>query len=311
MNAVTTTPKPQRRFFAYSTWDAIPVLMELAHTVFVAWLFFGFHRTPWLVWIPCALLYSISISWAINSTSHNFIHNPFFKWEPLNRFFSFLFSLSIGFSQEFYKHVHLRHHVGNMDRIGPNGSTIDPLSIYRHGKDGKPESPWTYTFFSYFRDDIGECYTRVKRKWPHLARWIRIEIGTVVAIYLACLIYDWRAFLILVPFYYLGHSLSSLNGYYEHFKGDPDQPIAWGVSTYNKLYNWTWLYNGFHAEHHYRPKVHWTKMVDLRDSIRDEQRAKGVHVMPYCHGLGFLDRSPPAHTRLPQTSVASQTSRAA
>src|SRR5579875_3705859 len=229
--AATTASRPQRRFFAYSAWDAIPVLMVLGHAAFLAWLFFGFHRTPWWLWIPCACLYSISISWSINSTSH-----------------------------EFYKHVHLRHHVGNMDRIGPNGTTIDPLSIYRHGKDGKPESPWTYTFLSYFRDDIGECYTRVKQKWPHLARWIRIEIATVVVVYLACLVHDWRAFLCLVPFYYLGHSLSSLNGYYEHYKGNPDEPIAWGVSTYNRFYNWIWLYNGYHAEHHYRPKVHWTKM---------------------------------------------------
>jgi len=73
------------------------------------------------------------------------------------------------------------------------------------------------------------------------------------------------------------------------------------VSTYNKAYNWIWLYNGFHAEHHYRPKVHWTKMVSLRDSIRDQQRARGVHVMRWCHALGFMDRSPPAHTRVGNT----------
>lgn len=300
MNA--TIRPTQRRFFAHTGWDLIPVSMGLGHAVFLAWLFFGFHRTPWIVWIPCALLYSISIAWSINSTSHNFIHNRFFKSDALNCIFSFLLSLTDGFSQEFYHHVHLRHHVGNMDRIGGNGSTIDPLSIYRHGKDGKPESPWTYTFYSYFRDDIGECYTRLKAKHPELARWIRIEIATVVAVYLGCLIYDWRAFLMLVPFYYFGHSLSSLNGYYEHYKGNPDQPIAWGVSTYNKLYNWTWLYNGFHAEHHYRPKTHWTQMRALRDSVVDEQRAKGVHVMPYCHGLGFLDRTPAAHMLLPPTA---------
>jgi len=35
--------------------------------------------------------------------------------------------------------------------------------------------------------------------------------------------------------------------------------------------------------------------VELRDSIRDEQRAKGVHVMHWCHALGFMDRQPPAH----------------
>lgn len=305
MNTATATAtRPQRRFFAYTAWDSIPMLMVLGHMAFVAWLFFGFHATPWFVWIPCALLYSISISWSINSTSHNFIHNRFFVSKTLNRIYSFILSLTDGFSQEFYHHVHLRHHVGNMDRIGANGSTIDPLSIYRHGRNGKPESPWTYTFASYFRDDIGECYTRLKAKHPELARWIWLEIGAVVVVYLACLIYDWRAFLMLVPFYYLGHSLSSLNGYYEHYKGNPDQPIAWGVSTYNGFYNWTWLYNGFHAEHHYRPKVHWTQMRRLRDSIREEQRAKGVHVMPYCHGLGFLDRTPSAFTQLSDSQRA-------
>jgi fatty acid desaturase len=290
--AVMSSRKP---FFAYTPWDIVPTLMGLGHAAFVAMLFFAFHAMPWVVWIPLALLYSISISWSINSTSHNFIHNPFFTSATLNRIYSVILSITDGFSQEFYHHVHLRHHVGNMDRVGANGTTIDPLSIYRHGKEGKPESPWTYTFYSYFRDDIGEVYKRVKDKFPEKAKWIWREIYIVVGLYLACLAYDWRAFLALVPFYYFGHSLSSLNGYYEHFKGNPDDPIAWGVSTYNTFYNWIWLYNGFHAEHHYRPKIHWTKMVALRDSIREEQRAHGVHVMNFCHGLGFLDAQPPRY----------------
>jgi len=42
--------------------------------------------------------------------------------------------------------------------------------------------------------------------------------------------------------------------------------------------------------------VHWTKMIALRDSIRAEQQAKGVHVMGFCHGLGFLDSKPPTYT---------------
>ena len=47
----------------------------------------------------------------------------------------------------------------------------------------------------------------------------------------------------------------------------PDKPIAWGVSSYGKLYNWLFFYNGYHAEHHFRPKVHWTKMEQFRHSI--------------------------------------------
>ncbi|HKV65855.1 MAG TPA: fatty acid desaturase, partial [Rhodanobacteraceae bacterium] len=179
----TATVKPRRFFFAYTGWDVIPALMVLGHVAFLAWLFFGFHHTPWWVWIPCAFIYSISISWSINGPSHSFIHNEFFKWAWLNRVYSFLFSLVDGFSQEWYRSVHLRHHVGNMDRVR-NGTTIDPISIYRHGKDGKPENVWAYTFLSFFRDDIGECYTRLKEKHPWRARWVRIEMVTFLAVYL-------------------------------------------------------------------------------------------------------------------------------
>jgi fatty acid desaturase len=271
-------PMPSRSFFAYSRWDVVPALMVIGHLLFVGTLFFAFHHIPWAIWIPLALVYSISISWSINGSSHNLIHNPFFRSAWLNRAYSIILSLTDGFSQEFYHH--------------------------RHGKDGNPESPWTYTFYSYFRDDIGDVYKHVKQKFPTKARWIWREIYILLGVYLVCLLYDWRAFLAMLPFYYLGHSLSSLNGYYEHFKGDPDTPMAWGVSTYNRFYNWIWIYNGYHAEHHYRPKMHWTLMRSLRDEIAGQQRAKGVHVMGHCHALGFLDRSPPAYTQLDPASTS-------
>ena len=70
---------------------------------------------------------------------------------------------------------------------------------------------------------------------------------------------------------------------------NPDKPIAWGVSTYGRLYNWVFLYNGYHAEHHYRPKVHWTKMVGLHRQIAAEQAREGVTVIRRAHFLGFLD----------------------
>ena len=66
------------------------------------------------------------------------------------------------------------------------------------------------------------------------------------------------------------------------------------MSTYNWLYNWTWMNNGYHAEHHFRPKVHWTQMPALHRAIAEEQKAAGVRVIRWCHALGFLDRSLPA-----------------
>jgi fatty acid desaturase len=61
------------------------------------------------------------------------------------------------------------------------------------------------------------------------------------------------------------------------------------VSTYGRIYNWVFLFNGYHAEHHYRPKVHWTKMTALHRQIAEQQRREGVAVISWAHFLGFLD----------------------
>jgi fatty acid desaturase len=100
---------------------------------------------------------------------------------------------------------------------------------------------------------------------------------------------NWRFILFFLPFWYLGHCFSYLNGYYRHYGANPDKPIAWGVSSYGKIYNWLFFYNGYHAEHHFRPKVHWTKMEKFRQGIADLQKQEGVRTIKRAHMLGFLD----------------------
>lgn len=267
--------RPAYRLLAYSLWDLIPIVMALAHFAFVLWLTLDFHALSWWVIIPSALLYAVSLSWSINSISHNQIHNAYFTPAWMNRAFDLLLSVTIGFSQTLYRDIHNRHHRGNSDLPDAHGKTIDPLSIYLHGKDGQPDNPWAYTFLSFFRDDPKEIYQEMQRKRPDDARWVKVEIAVTVAFYLALAFFDWHAVLVLLPFWYLGQSLSSLNGYYEHLGGNPDLPIAWGVSSYSPLYNLIWMNNGYHAEHHYRPKMHWTKVKAFHRQIREEQRAAG------------------------------------
>lgn len=280
--------RPAYRLLAYSLWDLIPIVMALAHFAFVLWLVLDFHALSWWIIIPAALLYAVSLSWSINSISHNQIHNAYFTPSWMNRAFDLLLSVTIGFSQTLYRDIHNRHHRGNSDLPDANGKTVDPLSIYLHGKNGQPDNPWAYTFLSFFRDDPKEIYQQMQRKRPDDARWVKVEIAVTVAFYLALALFDWHAVLVLLPFWYLGQSLSSLNGYYEHLGGNPDLPIAWGVSSYSPLYNLIWMNNGYHAEHHYRPKMHWTKVKAFHRQIREEQRAAGVKVIPVSHGLGFL-----------------------
>ena len=276
------------RIFAHTRMDAIPVLAGVAHLLFDVYLIVGFNSRPLWVSVLLGCLYAVSISWNINGVSHNFIHTPYFRPRWLNYAFSLLESIAIGFSQTYYDWIHMRHHVGNSDRQDEHGETVDWISLYRHGEDGKPESVWGYTFLSVFRDNIGDVHKAIAKSSPFDARWARFELWTFLALAFAALVYNWKALLFLVPFYYLGNCLSSLNGYYEHFNGNPDVPLAWGVSSYNNLYNFLWFGNGYHAEHHYRPRMHWTNMRRFHEQIKKEQERAGVHSINTCHALGFL-----------------------
>jgi fatty acid desaturase len=260
------------------------------HLVAVVGLFLALPLLPWWGAIAAGLLYAGSITWNHNSIAHNFVHNPYFRSPALNRGFALILSLTLGYSQTDYYYDHLRHHAGNSDRPDDKGQTLDPFSIYRFGRNGRPENLPRYVFSSYVRDTATGPDPFVGPRRQLDCKWGRFEMACVVVLYGALAILDWRAVLIMVPFNYLGHSLSALNGFYEHYRGNPDEPLAWGVSSYGALYNLLWMNNGYHAEHHYRPRQHWTRMKELHRQIAAQQQAKGVHVMCLPHALGFLER---------------------
>ncbi len=284
-------PPRSRGLLAWSYWDVASVLAAIAHLAFIVWLVTAFGRNPLWLNAVCAGAYAVSISWNINSVSHNFIHTPYFRSKALNYAFSLLESVAVGFSQTYYRWVHLRHHEGNSDRPDANGKTRDPLSIYLHGKDGNPESVWSYVFLGPFRsDDEESAFDALRARRPFDAYWGRVELAAAALFVIAMCFIDWRAVLFLAPFRYFGECLSQLNGYYEHFRADPDVAIAWGASSYAPIYNVTWFNNGHHAEHHFRPAVHWTRLPALRRAIRDLPESKSVHVISTAHAFGFLAR---------------------
>jgi fatty acid desaturase len=281
--------------FRYSRWDIVPVALAVIHLLYVAAFFcaFTYLHLPgilkWPLMILCGIVYSFSISWNINGISHNFIHNRYFNSPLLNRIFSLLESADCMFSQIMYDYIHRRHHMGNSDKPADGKDTIDWISIYRHGRDGHAENVWTFTLLSFFREDPKATWVEINKNNPTEARWALVEMGVPAVMMLSFLLLNWKFMLFFIPFWYFGHCLSYLNGYFEHFGGNPDVPIAWGVSSYNKLYNWVWFNNGYHAEHHYRPRAHWTRMKSLHDQIEQDQREKGVRVIKPPHAFGFLD----------------------
>lgn len=281
--------KSNRILFAYSYWDIIPVIAGLLHFCYLVAMLAYFEQLPLWANIVLGVIYSLSISWNVNGISHNFIHNAYFKSFTLNRLFSLLESITMGFSQTMYDYVHRQHHIGNNDRLNKDGDTIDWISTYRHGKNGEHESALRYAFLSYFRDDPVRIYGLIRKHSLWLANFAVFEVAVSIAMIISFLIIDWKMGIYYVIFYYLGHSCTAMNGYYEHIGSNPDKPIAWGVSCYNKFYNWIQFNNGYHAEHHYRPKHHWMKMHELHVSIKEEQIKAGVKVIRWPHQFGFME----------------------
>src|SRR5438093_6859016 len=288
-------PTTDSKIFAHTRWDIVPTLAGLFHFFYLLAMYLLFPFTPLWVMLIMGFVYALMINANINGVAHNFIHNPFFLPDWMNRVFGVIESIACCFSQTYYDAVNMQHHKGNADRPDEHGETVDWISIYKHGHDGEAEGPLKYTFLSFFREDPKTVLKELKRKDPREAFWGIFELASFVTTFVILGILNWHYICFLLPFYYFGHCLSYLNGYYRHCGGNPDEPIAWGVSSYDKLYNWIWFYNGYHAEHHFRPKVHWTRIQTLRDQILEQQRAAGVRVIKPPHALGFLDPDlPPA-----------------
>jgi fatty acid desaturase len=299
-------PSTDSKIFAHTRWDAVPMCAGLFHLGYFLAMFFLYSRTPLWIMLIMGLVYSLMINANINGLAHNFIHNPFFRSPLLNRLFSLLNSIAACFSQTYYDAVHMRHHRGNSDRQDENGETIDWLSIYRHGHDGEAENPWSYVFLSFFRDNPAAIRKELRKRGNDDVIWGKIELASVAIVLLTMFIFNWHYALFFLPFFYLGHCFSYLNGYFRHYGANPDKPIAWGVSSYGKLYNWIFFYNGYHAEHHFRPKVHWTKMENFQKQIAEIQKQEGVRVIEHAHMLGFLDPNLPKRGRRDLPPAASE-----
>jgi fatty acid desaturase len=278
------------RIFRYSAWDAVPAILVYAHLAALIAFFIAWPQLSWTARLLGAGLYAFAIGWNQDSVSHNFIHNPFFTSKLMNRLTEFALTLENGVPQTMYAYIHMRHHAGNSDRPDAKGQTRDPISIYRHGVDGKAEPMLAYVFMGFWRDDDPFAVAReIGAKRPAEARRALQEFWVMVAVYAALLAIRWEFVLVLAPFYYLGQSLSFLIAYYEHLGANPENPAATGVSTYEPVYNLTFLNNGYHAEHHYRPKQHWTRMAALRREMTADGVASEVKVIGPAHFLGFLD----------------------
>ena len=276
------------RLFRYSRYDALPALSGGGIVALLLGSFVWFDRMPWWLVVPAFLAAAYSYLWNLQCISHNFIHNPFFTSKWLNRAYSVLETVALGVPHVLYHHYHMNHHFGDNDRKGPDGSTKDWSSIYRHARGDGPEPFWRYVLLGFWRVEVGPV-VKTAAKHHHLAQ-LAVESVVLAAFWATMALVDWRFFAFFyLPSYYLGWMASYAEGYVEHYGCQPGNPYANSVSSYNRAYNLMWFNNGYHQEHHWDPKWHWTRMAELHERLRPQLEANHTRTLRGPHLTAFLE----------------------
>jgi fatty acid desaturase len=277
-----------RSFFRYTPYDAVVALSGVAIVALILTSFAYFDQLSWWAATAAFLAIAYSYCWNMQCISHNFIHNPFFSNEWLNKAYSVLETIALGVPHVLYHHYHMNHHWGDSDKKGPDGTTKDWSSIYRYGKDGQPEAFWKYCLISYFRVDLMPVIKVAIRH--HQGVQLLVEFVVLGAFWLLMFLVNWRFFVFFyLPSYYLGWVLSYAEGYLEHYGATPGNAYANSVSSYHWLYNVLWFNNGYHQEHHWDPKVHWTKMKELHEQLRPQMVANQTRTLQGPHLTAFVE----------------------
>jgi fatty acid desaturase len=281
---------PMRPFFRYSAFDAIPALCGVGIVAVIFWTFLGFHHLSWWLLVPAFFAIAWSYCWNMQCISHNFIHNPFFTNSWLNRAYSVLETFALGVPHVLYHHYHMNHHFGDSDAKGPNGTTRDWSSIYRYGKGDQPEGFVKYCLVSFFRVEVGPVLRVVARHGRAEVMQTIVESFALALFWITMVLVNWQYFVFFyLPSYYLGWVLSYAEGYLEHFGAQPGNPYANSVSSYNSLYNFLWFNNGYHQEHHWDPKTHWTRMKLLHKQILPLMAANRTRTLHGPHITALLE----------------------
>jgi fatty acid desaturase len=282
---------PPPSLFRYTARDIIPTLCAFGNLACLVGTFVFFHSLP--IWV-LALMFGVIVfnyCWNVQSVSHNFIHNPFFSNIWLNRAFSLLNSVAIGVPQTIYHHYHLNHHYGDNDARGPDGTTKDWGSTYRHGKGDAPEPFWSYCLVGFFRFELGPCLRMIWRHGRTHLLMLAAESAVLGGYWLVMSLADWRYLLFYyLPSYYLGWVLVYAHTYVLHYGARPGNYYANSVSSYHRLYNWLFFNNGYHQEHHWDPKAHWTAMPRVKKQIYWQMVANGTPTLRGPHITLFLER---------------------
>jgi fatty acid desaturase len=193
--------------------------------------------------------------------NHHHQHAPTFKKVGLNRILEVFYALHTGVTTNLWLLHHvLGHHHNYLDQ------TKDESRWQR--KSGEVMGEIEYTL-----NVAGTAYFRgfkVGRRYPKLQR--RFVIYTALTLALVALLVWLKPipalFLFVLPMI-SGLLLTSWATYEHHANLSTDNEFEASRNNLNRFYNLTTGNLGYHTAHHYRQGLHWSRLPELHDKIKD------------------------------------------
>ena len=192
--------------------------------------------------------------------NHHHQHNHTFKSRYLNRLLEFFYALQTGVTTNLWALHHvLGHHQNYLDQ------TVDQSRWKR--KDGSQMGEYEYTFIvaatAYYRGyQVGKSYPKVQKDF--------LFYSAVTLSIVALLVLNnpmAGIFLFVLPMI-SGLLLTSWATYEHHAGLETDNTDEASHNNLHPFFNWTTGNLGYHTAHHYKQRLHWSKLPALHEQIK-------------------------------------------
>jgi len=239
--------------------DRLPVTIVLAFTCLDFTLYFQLEQT-WLLFVFWLLM--VVPKGKIGAWNHHHQHTPTFKKKFLNRLLEFCYALHTGATTNLWVQHHvLGHHVNFLDQNKDE-------SRWRR-RSGKAMGKIEYTLNVAATAHLRSFF--VGKRFPKLQKEF---IFYTLLIFLIVAILTWfkplqGLFLFILPMLF-GLLLTSWATYKHHSGLNTDNEFEASRNNLNRFYNITTGNLGYHTAHHHKQGVHWSRLPELHEQIKDK-----------------------------------------
>ncbi len=207
-------------------------------------------------WLIMILPKGIICAW-----NHHHQHRSVFMQKPLNRVLEFFYALHTGVTTNLWQlHHNLGHHRNYLDQT-------------------KDESRWkrdddsTMGMIEYTIITTLTAYTRgfkVGKNHPERQQQFLFFTAVTFLIILGLTIYKPVSALFIIILPMISSLLFTSWTTYDHHAGlDTQDQFAASHNKTSRLYNLLTGNLGYHTAHHYKQGVHWSKLPELHEQIKD------------------------------------------